>query len=107
MGRLLEGTFTLAFGIPMFVWRPFDGFFRAIIARRNPNLLLLSGSLLLGSPVLGFQAIAAWTAICIVIEAARNLQAHLETWRGGDVRSWLADRQPREAAVGIATHGPT
>ena len=107
VGRLLEGIFTLAFGIPMFVWRPFDGFFRAIIARRNPNLLLLSGSLLLGSPALGFQAIAVWTAICIVIEAARNLQAHLETWRGGDVRSWLDDRQPREAALGIATQGPT
>ena len=106
VGRLLEGTFSLAFGIPMFVWRPFDGFFRTIIARRNPNLLLLSGGLLLGSPVLGFQAVAAWTAICIVIEAIRNLQAHSESRRGVDIRSWLDDGKAGEAAVEVATPRP-
>ncbi|MEE2672576.1 MAG: CDP-alcohol phosphatidyltransferase family protein [Myxococcota bacterium] len=96
VGRLLEGTFSLAFGIAMFVWRPFDGFFRAVIARRNPNLLLLSGSLLLGDPTLGFQAVAAWTGTCIVVEAIRNLQALIESWRGVEIRSWLDDRDPSE-----------
>src|SRR3546814_20100467 len=33
--RLEEGLFQLLFGIAMHVWRPFDSFFRLIIARRK------------------------------------------------------------------------
>jgi phosphatidylglycerophosphate synthase len=91
LGRALEGTFSLAFGIPFFVWRPFDGVFRQVIARRNPNLLLLSASLIVGQPAWGFTAIAVWTAICVVITAARNVQAHIAARRGVEIRSWLDD----------------
>jgi phosphatidylglycerophosphate synthase len=94
VGRLLEGTFSLAFGIEMFVWRPFDGFFRTIISRRNPNLILLTGGLWLGTPVLGFQAVAVWTALCLVIAALRNLQAHAAARRGVEIRSWLDAPKP-------------
>ncbi len=107
VGRLLEGTFSLAFGMQMFVWRPFDGFFRTIIARRNPNLILLTGSLWIGSPVLGFQAVAAWTGVCIVIAAVRNVQAHVEARRGVEIRSWLDDLEPSEDAAEIATRATT
>ncbi len=107
LGRLLEGTFSLAFGMQMFVWRPFDGFFRTIIARRNPNLILLTGSLWIGSPVLGFQAVAVWTGVCIVIAAARNVQAHVEARRGVEIRSWLDDLEPSEDAAEIATRATT
>ena len=41
-GRLLEGVFIVAFGLEMFSWRRFDGWFRQVIARRNPNLNLLT-----------------------------------------------------------------
>ena len=97
VGRLLEGTFSLAFGIQMVVWRPFDAVFRAVIARRNPYLILLSVSLAIGSPVLGFQAVAAWTLVCIVVAAARNVQAHAGVRRGLEVRSWLGELEPDEA----------
>ncbi len=103
LGRGLEGVFSLAFGIPFFVWRPFDAFFRQVIARRNPNLILLTASVLVGKPVWGFQAVAVWTAICLVIAAGRNVQAHLEARRGVDIHSWLDDLEDHEEAGRIAT----
>ena len=97
VGRLLEATFTLAFGIQFFVWRPFDAFFRTIIARRNPNLILLTASVLIGEPTWGFLGVAAWTATCIVIAAARNVQAHWLARRGVAIRPWLDDFDPTAA----------
>ena len=102
-GRALEGVFELAFGIPFFVWKPFDAVFRQVIARRNPNLILLTGSVLLGRPAWGFAAVAIWTLICLAIAAARNLQAHLEARRGVRIHSWLDDLQHHEEAGRIAT----
>jgi len=98
LGRVLEGTFSLAFGIQMFVWRPFDAFFRAIISRRNPNLLLLTASMAFGAPVLGFQAVAVWTAVCIVIALERNVRAHIESRRGVEIRPWLDAPGPEQDA---------
>jgi CDP-alcohol phosphatidyltransferase len=67
IGRLLEGLFILAFGQEMFTWRPFDFGFRLVIARRNPNLVLLTGATLLGRPDLGLIALSSWTLCCIFI----------------------------------------
>jgi phosphatidylglycerophosphate synthase len=97
LGRALEGTFTLSFGIPFFVWRPFDAFFRTIIARRNPNLILLTAGVGVGQPLLGYQAVAFWTAACVVVAAARNVQGHLEARRGVEIHSWLDDLEADEA----------
>ncbi len=94
VGRLLEAIFTLAFGIQLFVWRPFDAFFRTIIARRNPNLILLTASVLIGRPTWGFLAVAAWTTACIAIAAARNVQAHRLARQGVAIRPWLDDLEP-------------
>jgi phosphatidylglycerophosphate synthase len=97
VGRLLEGAFTWAFGIQFFVWRPFDAFFRQIIARRNPNLILLTLGALAGSPDWGFRAVAVWTLVSIAVAATRNVQAHLEVRRGGEIRSWLDASGPGDA----------
>jgi phosphatidylglycerophosphate synthase len=91
VGRLLEGTFMLAFKIGFFEWRPFDALFRQVVARRNPNMILLSLGVLVGSPSGGFAAVAIWTVACVVVAAARNVQGHIATRRGHSVRSWLDD----------------
>ena len=89
VGRALEGIFLAAFRMELFLWRPFDGFFRTIIARRNPNLILLSLGVVLGSPSGGYEAVAVWTAICIGIAACRNVQAFVVRSGGTPVRPWL------------------
>ncbi len=89
VGRALEGTFMWAFEIQFFEWRPFDGFFRQVIARRNPNMILLSLGVIVGSPAWGLDAVAVWTVLCVVIAAARNIQGHLAVWRGQTIQSWL------------------
>ena len=89
IGRLLEGVFLLTFRMEMFIWRPFDGWFRLIIARRNPNLVLLTGAVLATTPEAGLLAVAAWTIASTGIQAVRIGQA-LEVRRsGGRVESWF------------------
>lgn len=82
VGRLLEGLFILAFGQEMFTWRRFDFGFRLVIARRNPNLVLLSGATLLGRPDIGLIALGLWTLCCIFIQCIRVAQAAIYQWRG-------------------------
>jgi len=87
--RVEEGIFIACFGMDMHVWKRFDSRLRLITARRNPNLLLLTASVLAGRPDLGILAVAVWTALCLVIHALRIVQAALER-RRGPLRSWLA-----------------
>ena len=87
--RVEEGVFIACFGIEMHIWQRFDSRFRLITARRNPNLLLLSLSVLLGRPDLGIVAVAVWTAASLLIHALRLLQAALAR-RRGKLQSWLA-----------------
>jgi phosphatidylglycerophosphate synthase len=87
--RLEEGAFIGCFGMDMHVWQRFDSRFRLITARRNPNLLLLTVSVLFGRPDLGIQAVAIWTVLCLVVHALRLAQAGLAR-RRGPLRSWLA-----------------
>ncbi len=87
-GRLLEGLFLLSFGQELFTWRPFDAFFRTIIARRNPNLILLTLSLGYGRPDLGFLAVAGWTLVANVVPMIRIGQAFGERRRGIAIQSW-------------------
>ena len=61
--RIEEGVFIACFGIEMHIWQRFDSRFRLITARRNPNLLLLTASVLIGRPDLGIVAVAIWTAV--------------------------------------------
>ena len=86
--RGLEGVFMHSFKMHVHAWRPFDSFFRLITARRNPNLLLLTGACLFGRPDIGMLLVAGWTAISLVVHAVQILQAAM-TPRGTMV-SWLA-----------------
>ncbi len=86
--RGLEGVFMHTFKMHVHAWRPFDSFFRLITARRNPNLLLLTGACLFGRPDIGMLLVAGWTAISLGVHAVQILQAAI-TPRGTMV-SWLA-----------------
>lgn len=86
--RLQEGLFLARFGIEIHVWRPFDSAFRLVIARRNPNLILLTLGALAGRPDLGMLAVAAWTASGCVVQVVQTAQAFAAGGRGA-VRSWL------------------
>jgi hypothetical protein len=90
VGRLLEGLFILWFGQEMFTWRPFDIRFRLIIARRNPNLVLLTGSTFLGRPDLGLIAVGIWTLCCIFIQCVRIAQAAVSQQRGHEIRPFIS-----------------
>ena len=86
--RVEEGVFLGLFKVEMHAWRPFDSFFRLITARRNPNLILLTLSLVAGRPDLGFIAVAAWTAICLGVHAMQVLQGLAAP--KGSIVSWLS-----------------
>ena len=91
-GRLCEGVFQRWIAsFPMFTWRPFDSYFRLIVARRNPNLIMLTASLVAGRPDLGLMAVAAWTVLSTAILLARLLQAAQSRRRRGTPRSWLTE----------------
>lgn len=92
-GRLLEGVFLLFFKQELFTWRRFDAFFRTIIARRNPNLILLSVATGFARPDLGLLAVAAWTVVGNVVPIIRIAQAFVERNRGVEIRSWYEDAE--------------
>jgi len=89
VGRLLEGFFILFFGQEMFTWRPFDIKFRLVIARRNPNLVMLTIATLLGRPDLGLIAIGTWTLCCIFIQCVRIVQAAAFQMRGREISPFI------------------
>jgi phosphatidylglycerophosphate synthase len=90
-GRLLEAAFNYWMAkFSMFCWRPVDSYFRLVLARRNPNLILLTGAFLAGRPDVGLVAVAAWTAISSVFLLVRLVMAAAER-RRGPLRPWLDD----------------
>jgi phosphatidylglycerophosphate synthase len=110
LGRMVEGIFQwwLA-GFVIFCWKPVDSYFRLITARRNPNLILLTGSFLLGRPDLGLEAVAIWTVGSTMILLARLLMAVWEKTTLGSLTSWLAAIDPvnrHSLAVRMFTNSP-
>ncbi|PKM13455.1 MAG: hypothetical protein CVV13_01705 [Gammaproteobacteria bacterium HGW-Gammaproteobacteria-3] len=98
VGRVAEGAFQLFGECSMFAWRPFDSFFRLITARRNPNLVLLSVSVLAGRPDLGLLAVALWTGLSTVILLVRlGIGLNVGVIKGQPVISWLG--QPEQVAT--------
>lgn len=102
-GRLCEGAFHPGLApFSMFVWRPFDSFNRLITARRNPNLILLTGGWAAGRPDLGLWAVMAWHLASTAVLALRLAMA-LAVRRQSPLVSWLsrleAGRGPRGLAV--------
>jgi len=86
--RLQEGLFIQLHGMAIHIWRRFDSFFRLWIARRNPNLLILTLATLAGRPDLGMLAVAAWTVFGCIEQAVVTVQAGLAR-RRAPLRSWL------------------
>ncbi len=91
-GRIIEGVFLAWLGpFGIFCWRPIDSYFRLITARRNPNLILLTMSLVAGRADLGLVAVALWTIVSSLLLFLRLLLALRERIVSGPLRSWLAD----------------
>lgn len=86
--RLMEGAAIKWLGLEIHIWRPIDTFFRQITARRNPNLVLLTLSALVGRPDLGLVAVAWWTIICLVLHGIQLAQGFAAARRGPLV-SWM------------------
>ena len=87
--RVIEGISIKWLGLEIHIWRKIDTFFRQITARRNPNLILLSISLLAGRPDWGLIAVAAWTAICLVLHGIQLMQALATKNKSGPLESWM------------------
>jgi phosphatidylglycerophosphate synthase len=88
--RLIEGVFVRRFGMHIHVWQPLDSRFRLITARRNPNMVILVASLLVGRPDVGIELVALWTLVSLIFHAVRLAQANARRDRGRPVTSWLA-----------------
>ncbi|MDC0116032.1 CDP-alcohol phosphatidyltransferase family protein [Octadecabacter sp.] len=73
--RVQEGIFIKGFDMEMHIWRRFDSVYRLVVARRNPNLALLTVFALLGYPAEGLIAVAVWTAVSLVVHSVQIYQA--------------------------------
>jgi phosphatidylglycerophosphate synthase len=87
-GRALEGAFLAGFGFETHCWRPIDGLFRTITARRNPNLILLTMGVLDGRPDLGLVMVASWTVASLAFHGLRLAQAVRRRARGEVIAPW-------------------
>jgi phosphatidylglycerophosphate synthase len=94
-GRLAEGIFK-HFLEPsgIFCWRPVDSYFRLITGRRNPNLILLTLSLLAWRPDLGLLAVAMWTVASSIFLVVRLLMGFCKRLSSGPLRSWFLEIDP-------------
>jgi hypothetical protein len=88
--RVIEGIFMRRYGMHIHVWRPVDSKFRLITARRNPNMVILVGSLLFGRPDVGLQLVALWTILSLIFHAVRLAMANGRADRGRQIISWLS-----------------
>jgi phosphatidylglycerophosphate synthase len=89
--RMMEGLAIWLLGIEIHIWRPIDTFFRKITARRNPNLLILSASVIIQKPDWGIVAVAAWSLICLALHGIQLAHAFLvRTREGRPLESWMS-----------------
>lgn len=104
VGRLVEGSFKWFLGssFHIFCWQPLDAYFRLITARRNPNMILLTISVLLGRPELGLLAVTFWTVITSVFLVARLVFAGYVRFSQGALRSWLEDANTPQYNTSLA-----
>ena len=87
--RLFEGIAIKYFGLDIHTWRPFDSWFRLITARRNPNMVILVASLLVGRPDIGLVAVAWWTIVSLGVHTIQLAQMAAARSRGEAIVSWL------------------
>jgi len=111
-GRLVEAVFTSMLGrFGIFSWHPLDSYFRLITGRRNPNLIILTISILFGRPDLGLLAVAFWTVITSLFMLVRLAMAVATRFTSGPLTPWLSKINPQEKsksmAVRLFTRPPT
>jgi phosphatidylglycerophosphate synthase len=96
-GRGLEALFHALGHCSMFSWRPFDAYFRLVTARRNPCLIILTTTTIVGRPDIGLLGVALWTLASSALMAARLIYAAAIRAHSGPLESWLKD--PETAAI--------
>jgi hypothetical protein len=89
-GRVVEGLFPFLGGPSVFTWRPFDAWFRLVVARRNPCMIILTLSALIGRPDWGFIGVVGWLTMSTVVLFVRLLQGSLARIMRGPLTSWLS-----------------
>lgn len=89
-GRIIEGVFPFLGGPSVFTWRPFDAWFRLVVARRNPCMIMLTLSALVGRPEWGYIAVVGWLVLSAIILLARLLQGLFVRMTQGPLTSWLS-----------------
>jgi len=90
-GRIVEGLFPFLGNCSIFTWRPFDAWFRLVTARRNPCMILLTLSFLVGKPEWGFISVTFWSALTTIVLILRLIQAFIVRITGGPLSSWLSE----------------
>ena len=88
-GRMVEGLFPLLGNCNVFTWRPFDAYFRLITARRNPCMIILTVSAIIGRGDWGFIAVTCWTVLTTIVLFVRLLQGGFSRLSQGPLDSWL------------------
>jgi phosphatidylglycerophosphate synthase len=87
--RLMEGIAIKWLGIEIHIWRPVDTFFRQITARRNPNLAIMTLSVLVGRPDWGLIGVAVWTVVCLVLHGVQLVQGFAAKGKGQALQTWM------------------
>jgi len=90
-GRAIEGVFPFLGGPSVWTWKPFDAWFRLVVSRRNPCMILLTAGVLIGRPDWGFIGVVGWSVICAAILFIRLMQGLFVRVTSGPLISWLSE----------------
>ena len=102
-GRIFEGLFQLLFNdISIFCWKQIDSYHRLITARRNPCIIMLTISLIIMDPELGFLWVVAWSVMSTLLLAGRFLYACVIRIIRGPLESWVENINPDQMHTTLA-----
>ena len=90
-GRAIEGVFPYLGGPSVWTWQPFDAWFRLIVSRRNPCMIVLTIGALIGRPDWGFIGVVGWSVFCMFVLLIRLLQGTIARMKHGPLVSWLSE----------------
>lgn len=88
-GRLVELAFYALGDCGIYTWRPLDAWFRLITARRNPCMILMTVSALIGQPASGFTWVLVWSVLTSAFLLLRLLHGLVVRLTSGPLTSWL------------------
>ncbi|MGH8517415.1 MAG: CDP-alcohol phosphatidyltransferase family protein [Panacagrimonas sp.] len=88
-GRASEKLFKKRFGFNQYLWRPYDGYLRSVIARRNTILLVLTAGALCSQMILSMHVVAVWCVVSIGLQMSRWMYAEWRARSGHRVESWM------------------